>query len=145
MRLAPWLPLLVPVGSFRLVHFIVFDALARRPRGWVTHRSTTKRDRRLEARTDEWWNDHAWRRPFAYRAKLVSCSWCVSMWVALVVVVAMLVDPEWTARVLAVPAVATLAMLVEVLLDRLEAPDDEDEDDGPREAPAHVQAALREA
>lgn len=150
MSLAPWLPLLLPLAVARLTSILVVEDIVARPRQRIATLSRRRARAKRARLSPELLEEQPWRDPYPYRAKLVTCRWCTSVWVALLALVGLLLSPEWTARVALVFALSLLGVVLDSLGDVLAllAEDDEDTDEDepapPADPPAHVLAHFQE-
>lgn len=121
--------LLAVLGVCRITQVLVADDLLRRWREWVSVRSRrraeTKHRLNVAERGPDYFAAHRypWRIPYAYKAKLVSCPWCMSIWVGTVVVIGMRIAHTVTLYVLAVFSLSLIAVAIDHALDRF-LPDD---------------------
>lgn len=107
MDLTKWAWLIVPLGVTRAMQIALWDRITQRPRAWLLRRLNPE---------DRGMGDP--RRP--YLSYLLECPWCISVWIGLAAVLAVIVPATRTAAlvVLAALALSLAAVVIDRMIDR---------------------------
>jgi hypothetical protein len=102
--LTSWAWLIVPLGVTRAMQIALWDRITQRPRAWL-----------LRKLNPDGLGMGDPNRP--YLSYLLECPWCISVWIGLAAVLAVIVPATRTAALVILAALAL--SLVAVLLDRM--------------------------
>ena len=102
---------LLVAGVTRGVQLVLHDDILRRPRRAVRKASRARAEARRSAGDPE---------AFAYADKLLTCPWCMSVWLSAAALVGLRLFPRLTRGALRVASLSLAAVATDLLVDRLE-------------------------